>query len=106
MKKYYVKTNRPVGRPATSRTTKVCQYCDAEFTTRTKARFCSKPCAAKNRGMQKFTPEQEQKRREAVRRNNLSEVHLDRLRESSYKNHYGYYEPLDPIFPSDDNEFF
>ena len=96
---------KKIGRPATSRTTKICEYCQKSFViNRPRARFCSKYCGAKNRnwGVQALTPEQEQRRLVNQLKSARSEKNIDRLMDM--RNIYGH-EPIDPIFPTDEEDF-
>jgi hypothetical protein len=104
-KKKYIPTGRPVGRPITAQVKKICAHCNKEFITiRPKARFCSKYCGAKNRnwGVQALTPEQEQRRLVNQLKSARSEKNIDRLMDM--RNIYGH-EPIDPIFPTDEEDF-
>ena len=104
-KKKYIPTGRPVGRPITAQVKKICAHCDKEFITiRPKARFCSRYCGAKNRnwGVQALTPEQEQRRLVNQLKSAKSEKNILML--SEIGNRYGH-EPIDPIFPTDEEDF-
>ena len=94
------------GRPKVVYTPRPCKDCGKPFVHRKPKRlFCSKACASRFRGFPEISPEKERERIAKVSAYCRTEEHISMLHEVGYKYMKSFREPIDPIFPSDDDTF-